>query len=102
MLHVTFSASARVSLAQAFERLGRPDEVLPLVDDLGYGPIEPGTLEQRDVFEEDIEFAPPVALKRAMREHGVDPESRRIRVSKPVITPTLYGAVPLTLSAKPA
>lgn len=61
-----------------------------------------GTLEQRDLFEEDIEFAPPVALKRAMREQGVDPESRRIRVSKPVITPTLYGAVPLTVSARPA
>jgi hypothetical protein len=49
-IHVTFSAAARLSLMQAFERLGLKEEVLALVDDLGYGPIEPGTLEQRDAW----------------------------------------------------
>ena len=46
-LHVTFSASAKVSLAQALDRLGRKDEILPLVDHLGAGPIDPGTFEER-------------------------------------------------------
>jgi hypothetical protein len=52
-IHDTFSASARICLAQAFERLGLRHEVLPLVDDLGYGPIEPGTLAQRDAWIDD-------------------------------------------------
>jgi 4-hydroxy-3-methylbut-2-en-1-yl diphosphate reductase len=57
------------------------------------------TLEARDIFEEDVEFALPVALKRAMREHGQEPPTGGIRVSKPILTPELYGAVPLTVSA---
>ncbi len=58
-----------------------------------------GEIEVRDVFEEDQEFALPVSLKRLMRERGVDPESRRIRVSKPEVTREMYGATPLTISA---
>jgi hypothetical protein len=52
-LHVTFSSSAMVSLLQAFDRLGRKEEVLPLVDRLGCGPIEPGTFEQRRQWMDD-------------------------------------------------
>jgi 4-hydroxy-3-methylbut-2-enyl diphosphate reductase len=58
-----------------------------------------GTIELRDIFEEDTEFNLPATLKKMMRERGVDPEGRRIRVSAPVITQPLYGAVPLTVSA---
>ena len=58
-----------------------------------------GTIEVRDIFEEDTEFNIPTTLKKMMRERGVDPEDRRIRVSKPTITGDLYGAVPLTVGA---
>src|SRR5687768_1309628 len=52
-LHVTFSAPAMVSLLQALDRLGRKEEVLPLVDSLGCGPIDPGTFEQRRQWMDD-------------------------------------------------
>lgn len=58
------------------------------------------TIEQRDVFEESVEFGLPVTLKREMKDRGIDPESRRVRVEAPVITEELYGAVPLTVSAR--
>lgn len=58
-----------------------------------------GTIEQRDVFEEDVEFAQPGALRKVMEGRGIDPETRRIRVSAPVVTREGYGAVPLTVSA---
>lgn len=58
-----------------------------------------GTIELRDIFEEDTEFNIPTTLKKMMRERGVDPADRRIRVSAPVITPEMYGAVPLTVGA---
>ncbi len=58
-----------------------------------------GTIELRDLFEENTEFNIPTTLKKMMRDRGVDPEERRIRVSAPVITPDLYGSVPLTISA---
>jgi len=58
-----------------------------------------GTIEQRAIFDEDVEFAQPGGLRRMMKERGIDPESRRIRVQAPEITPDLYGAVPLTVSA---
>ncbi len=58
-----------------------------------------GTIEQRDIFEEDIEFALPSALRREMRERGMDPDSRRAKVHAPRVTEPLYGAVPLTMSA---
>jgi len=59
----------------------------------------PGTIEQRDVFEEDMEFALPGELRREMRTRGIDPEQRRIHVHAPEVTAELYGAVPLTVSA---
>src|SRR5262249_35007779 len=60
-----------------------------------------GTIEQRDVFNEDVEFGLPATLKRLMREQGVDPEGRRIRVGVYDITEEMYGAVPLTVSGRP-
>jgi 4-hydroxy-3-methylbut-2-enyl diphosphate reductase len=59
-----------------------------------------GTIEQADIFEEDVEFALPAQLKRDIRARGLDPESRRIRISRPLITRELYGATPLTISAR--
>lgn len=58
-----------------------------------------GTVEQWDVFDEDVEFALPVALRRLMAERGVEPPAGGIRVGKPVVTEALYGGVPLTVSA---
>jgi 4-hydroxy-3-methylbut-2-enyl diphosphate reductase len=60
-----------------------------------------GTIEQREVFEEDVEFAPPGALRKVMEQRGIDPLSRTVRVSSPIITQAQYGAVPLTVSASP-
>jgi 4-hydroxy-3-methylbut-2-en-1-yl diphosphate reductase len=60
-----------------------------------------GTIEQADIFDEDIEFALPAQLKRDIRARGQDPESRRIRVTKPAVTAALYGATPLTVSVAP-
>ncbi|MBL0926058.1 MAG: 4-hydroxy-3-methylbut-2-enyl diphosphate reductase [Phycisphaerales bacterium] len=59
-----------------------------------------GTLEQRDIVPEDVEFGLPVTLKRLMREKGIDPEGRKIRVGNWQITEDAYGAVPLTVSAR--
>ncbi len=56
-----------------------------------------GTIQQASIFEEDVEFALPGALRKEMKERGIDPESRRIHISAPVITQDLYGAVPLTI-----
>jgi len=61
-----------------------------------------GTIEARDVFDEDVEFAQPGALRKIMTQRGIDPEARRIRVQSPTITREEYGAVPLTVSARPA
>ena len=55
-----------------------------------------GTIEQRAIFEEDVEFGLPVTLKRMMRDRGINPDGRSIRVSAPIITQDLYGATPLT------
>jgi 4-hydroxy-3-methylbut-2-enyl diphosphate reductase len=60
-----------------------------------------GTIEQADIFDEDVEFALPAQLKRDIRARGQDPDSRRIRITKPAVTPDLYGATLLTISAKP-
>lgn len=57
-------------------------------------------IEVADIFEEDIEFGLPGTLKKAMRGKGIDPTDRRIRVHAPEITADLYGAVPLTMSAR--
>jgi 4-hydroxy-3-methylbut-2-enyl diphosphate reductase len=53
-----------------------------------------GRIEQRDIFREDVEFGLPATLKRLMREEGVDPEGRRIRVGVYDITEEMYGAAP--------
>ncbi len=58
-----------------------------------------GRIEQLDIFDEDVEFALPAAMKRLMREQGTEPPAGGIRVGKPVVTTDLYGAVPLTISA---
>jgi 4-hydroxy-3-methylbut-2-enyl diphosphate reductase len=58
------------------------------------------TIETRDVFDEDVEFALPAALKRLMREQGIEPASGGIRVGKANVTREAYGAVALTVSAK--
>ncbi len=59
-----------------------------------------GTIEQREVFEEDVDFAPPGALRKIMTQRGIDPDTRRIHVAAPVVTQERYGAVALTVSAK--
>jgi 4-hydroxy-3-methylbut-2-en-1-yl diphosphate reductase len=59
-----------------------------------------GAIEVADIFEEDVEFNAPAGLRKVMSEKGIDPESRRFRVVSPVITQDLYGAVPLTVSAR--
>lgn len=59
-----------------------------------------GTIEQAEIFEEDVEFGLPATLKRLMRERDIDPESRVIHVSAPIITQELYGATPLTVRGK--
>lgn len=56
-----------------------------------------GGLEQRDIMPEDVEFGIPATLKRLMREKGIDPEGRKIRVGNWTITKEAYGAVPLTV-----
>lgn len=58
-----------------------------------------GKVEQRDVFREEVEFGLPATLKKLMREEGIDPSSRRIRVGAYELTEELYGAVPLTVGA---
>lgn len=58
-----------------------------------------GTIETRDVFDEDVEFALPAALRRILAERGQDPGQRGVRIGRPLVTAELYGAVPLTVSA---
>ncbi|MGP1345467.1 MAG: 4-hydroxy-3-methylbut-2-enyl diphosphate reductase [Phycisphaerales bacterium] len=57
------------------------------------------TIEIREVFEEDVEFNLPAGLRSMMRERGMETAGRKVRVSAPVVTEALYGAVPLTVSA---
>lgn len=59
-----------------------------------------GEIEQRDIHEEDVEFAVPGTLRRMMKEKGIDPESRRLHVTAPVITSAMYGAVPVTVDGR--
>ncbi|MCL4743658.1 MAG: 4-hydroxy-3-methylbut-2-enyl diphosphate reductase, partial [Phycisphaerales bacterium] len=58
------------------------------------------TIETRDVFDEDVEFALPGNLRRIMKDRGHPDADRRIRVQKPVVTESLYGAVPLTIEGR--
>jgi len=39
-----------------------------------------GEVEQRDIYREEVEFGLPGTLKTLMREKGIDPEGRRIRM----------------------
>lgn len=58
------------------------------------------TVETRDIFDEDMEFALPGNLRRMMKDRGIPDADRRIRVHKPVVTEALYGAVPLTIEGR--
>ena len=58
-----------------------------------------GSIEQRDITPEHVEFALPAALRRKMTDRGIDPASRRIVVGDKPITADLYGGVPLTVGA---
>jgi len=58
-----------------------------------------GSIESREIVNEDVEFAMPKSLKDLMRGRGVDPGKRRIRVSPPEVTAEKYGAVPVTVGA---
>jgi 4-hydroxy-3-methylbut-2-enyl diphosphate reductase len=60
------------------------------------------TIETRDIFDEDMEFALPGNLRRMMKDRGIADADRRIRVHKPVVTEELYGAVPLTIEGRRA
>jgi 4-hydroxy-3-methylbut-2-en-1-yl diphosphate reductase len=51
-----------------------------------------GSLEQRDIVPEDVEFGLPATLKRIMREKGIDPDGKKIRVGNWEITEEGYGA----------
>lgn len=59
------------------------------------------TIQQCDIFDEDVEFALPAALKRLMRAEGRAIPESGVRVTKPVVTADAYGTVPLTVSARP-
>lgn len=56
-----------------------------------------GTIEQRTIHEETIEFNLPAPLRARMVARGLTPAPARI--DSPTITAELYGAVPLTISA---
>ena len=66
-----------------------------------FGGPEKVTIEQRDVFNEDVEFGLPASLKKLMREQGIDPSGRKITVGSYQLTAETYGApptvVPLTV-----
>ncbi len=57
-----------------------------------------GSLEQREVFSEDIEFNLPSGLRKEMVGRGLTPQPARI--GTPTITSELYGAVDITVSAR--
>ncbi|MFG0258475.1 MAG: 4-hydroxy-3-methylbut-2-enyl diphosphate reductase [Phycisphaerales bacterium JB043] len=57
-----------------------------------------GTIEIADIAQEDVEFNIPSTLKTIMRDRGIDPETRRIRVHAPEITESLYGTTPVTIN----
>jgi 4-hydroxy-3-methylbut-2-enyl diphosphate reductase len=57
-------------------------------EDLVLGVIEAlverfgGEVEQRDVYDERVEFGLPGTLRELMRERGIDPDTRRIRIDR--------------------
>ncbi|VAX40619.1 4-hydroxy-3-methylbut-2-enyl diphosphate reductase [hydrothermal vent metagenome] len=60
------------------------------------------TIECRDVFAEEMEFALPGNLRRMMKDRGMAGADRRIRVEKPVVTAEVYGTVALTVEGQKA
>jgi 4-hydroxy-3-methylbut-2-en-1-yl diphosphate reductase len=58
------------------------------------------TIEQRDLVDEDAAFNLPGALRRMMKDRGIEGHDRAVRVGLPTVTAEAYGAVPLTISAK--
>jgi len=54
-----------------------------------------GSIEQRDVVPEDVEFGLPLTLKKLMKENGIDPEGKKIRVGNWDISEEHYGADPV-------
>lgn len=59
-----------------------------------------GTIEQWDIVDESIEFLLPAALRRLMKAEGAEVGTGTVTVDSGVGSPELYGAVPLTVSAK--
>jgi len=59
-----------------------------------------GTIEQRSLVDEDMEFALPITLRRLAQQEGQTLRDESIRVATPTISRELYGAVPLTVSAR--
>ncbi|MEO0631457.1 MAG: 4-hydroxy-3-methylbut-2-enyl diphosphate reductase, partial [Planctomycetota bacterium] len=59
-----------------------------------------GQLERWDVIDEDVEFALPGALRKILRESGGADEQASIVISSSEVDEELYGAVPLTVSAR--
>ena len=59
-----------------------------------------GQLERWDVIDEDVEFALPGALRRIIRERGAAEDEVSIVISSSEVDEDLYGAVPLTVSAR--
>ena len=58
------------------------------------------TIECRDVFAEEMEFALPGTLRRMMKDRGMAGADRRIRAEKPVVTAEEYGTVALTVEGR--
>jgi 4-hydroxy-3-methylbut-2-en-1-yl diphosphate reductase len=56
-----------------------------------------GTIELCTIAEENVEFNIPITLKTIMRDKGINPDHRRIRVQAPTITAEHYGTVPITV-----
>ncbi|MFI4870333.1 MAG: 4-hydroxy-3-methylbut-2-enyl diphosphate reductase [Phycisphaerales bacterium JB061] len=59
-----------------------------------------GTIEQWDIVDESIEFALPAALRRLMKDEGVEVGSGLVTVESGISSGEMYGAVPLTVSAR--
>ncbi|MEO1583110.1 MAG: 4-hydroxy-3-methylbut-2-enyl diphosphate reductase [Planctomycetota bacterium] len=60
-----------------------------------------GRLEQWDVIDESVEFRLPAELRRMLREvPGASADADSVVIDSSEIDPELYGAVPLTVSAR--
>ncbi len=58
------------------------------------------TLEMREVFDEDVEFALPANLRRIMKDRGLADADDRVSIHQPAITREMYGTVPLTIEGR--